>query len=190
MSAFTPRFPHRSVQSGRPNGTTLKHRHGVSLLESIMAITLAVLLMSPVVAILRTSKTIYSGIQTQETTVDGVYGALRHVARQLRTADRVTAVRNQGQRVTILQFVARDGQVCSWRHDRRNRQLHFEKAGVSSLLCRNISRFDVEVFDATGGAPINAGSIRSVRCTVESAFSGSSNETRKSTCTVWIRPAT
>lgn len=163
-------------------------RRGVSLLESVMAITLAALLMSPVVAILRTSQAIYGQIQEQHVRTDGVYGTLRHVRSVLRTAQQVTSVRRQGNRLTILEIVAADGQVCRWRHDRRSGRLMFEKAGQSTLLADRISSFDVAALDAVGRPTTSAGTIRSLRCTASTVAAGSDHANRTSTCTVWLRP--
>jgi len=128
-----------------------------------MAITLAALLMSPVVAILRTSQTLYGQIQEQHERTDGLYGTLRHIRSVLRTAQQVTSVRRQGNRLTILEIVAADGQVCRWRHDRRSGRLLFEKAGESTLLADRISSFDVAALDAVGNPTSSAATIRSLR---------------------------
>ncbi|MCR9202274.1 MAG: hypothetical protein NXI04_26830 [Planctomycetaceae bacterium] len=153
-----------------------------------MAITLAALLMSPVVAILKTSQTLYSQIQEQQIRTDGVYGSLRHIRSVLRTAQQVTSVRRQGNRLTILEIVASDGQVCRWRHDRRSGRLLFEKAGESTLLADRISSFDVAALDAVGQPTNTAGTIQSLRCTASTVAAGSHHANRNSTCTVWLRP--
>lgn len=169
-------------------GVRSQLRRGVSLLEAIMAITLAALLMSPVVAILRTSRVLYGEMQQQHSGADAVYGTLRHVRSQLRTAQRVTSVRRQGQRLTILEIVGSDGQVCRWHHDRRSGRLLFEKAGQSTLLADRISSFDITALDAAGQPATSAGTIQTLRCTASTVAAGSHHATCTSTCSVWLRP--
>lgn len=162
---------------------------GFTLLETIMAISLAALLMSPVVGMLRTCRGLWVQIQDDSVHADSLHSTLRHLSRNLRTAAVVTFVESGSGRSAQLQILDSDGQVCGWKHDARTGEVQFSSANASGLLATNIDELVFEAFDETGRITKDSRLIRMVRCSVTTNLKRTSHATRSATCTVWIRPA-
>ena len=162
---------------------------GFTLLETIMAISLAALLMSPVVGMLRTCRGLWVQVQDDAVHADSLHSTLRHLSRNLRTAAAVTFVESGSGSTTQLHILDSGGQVCGWKHDARTGEIQFSRANVSGLLATNINELVVEAFDETGRRTTDGQLIRMVRCSVTTNLKRSSDAIRSATCTVWIRPA-
>lgn len=164
-------------------------KSGFTLLETIMAVSLAALLMSPVVGMLRTCRGLWVQIQDDTAHADSLHATLRHITRNLRTAESVTFVDSSTVRAAELQFIDSRGQVCGWKHDVQTGQVVFARDKSLGLLAENIDQLKFSAFDESGRPTQDSRLVKMIQCTAVTTVKRSSNATRTATCTVWIRPA-
>lgn len=172
----------------RPGTGSQTSPAGFTLLEAIFALTLSALIMTPVVGILRTSRELWTHIQHDQASTDSAHATLRHISRQLRTAKALTSVSTRSGRITELQFVAADGQVCGWKHDVRSNEVEFSRSGVTGLLAENIEQLTLEGFDSLSKPTTVGSEIQLLKCTATSSQK-STNAKYTASCSIWIRPA-
>ena len=153
-----------------------------------MAISLAALLMSPVIGMLKTCRGLYVQIQDDDSHADSVHATLRHIVRNLRTAKSVTFVGSRKGQSAELQIIDSRGQVCRWKHDVRSGHVFFEQAKISGLLAENIDELKFNAFDELGRPTQDTRLMRMIQCSAVTIQKRSSNATRTATSTVWIRP--
>ncbi len=163
-------------------------RHGLSLLETTMAFSLAALLLTPVVGLLHTTRQVWELSDNHRSRLSSLHGTLRHVSRQLRSAQSVLTLESRPGTPSLLEFRGIDGQVERWTHDPKSGNVMYSKSGRSGILAQHIAQLGFEAFTADGKTPAKTISdIHCLRCTAVVKLKKKNNETRTSECWVWLR---
>lgn len=163
-------------------------RSGFSLLEATMALTLAALLMAPVVGLLQSSREICELADNDRSRTNALHGTLRHLSRRLRSAQSVLLLESERGKPSRLQIRGTDGQVIQWTHDARSGQVTFRDPSGAGMLADNIKELRFEGFTAAGQTAAAPHEIHTVRCTAVVDLKRKNSAVRTSHCMVWIRP--
>ena len=163
-------------------------RSGLSLLEVTMACSLAALLMTSVVGMLHTSRQVWELSDNHSSRINSLHGTLRHVSRELRTAQSLLTLESYAGNPAALEFRDHGGQVQGWIHDPKNETVVCVRNGKPGVLAEHIHslKFEGYAADAKTSARL-ASNIHCVRCTATVKLKKKVNEIRTAECWVWLR---
>ena len=167
---------------------TAADRQGISLIETTMALALTSMLMIPVVGLLQTNRQLWEHTESDRVRLNSVYGTLRHLSRELKTAETVLLLESRSGKRASLQIRTIKGQVLSWTHDARSGQVVFQSGAGTGILSDNIRELKFEGLTSNGKHTTDLASIRTIRCTASTNTKRKNNAISSSECTVWIRP--
>ena len=159
-------------------------RRAFSLLETIAALSLAMLVIMPVVSLLHTTSRIRDSIDNDRFRRTMLHGALRQITRRVREAASLRAINANGPN---LEVVNRVGQSERWEFDPVHRTVTYQHAGRSGILAERIESFEFTGVSASGAATTVPGEVRSIRCEGHVALRRNRNETHTAHCRVALR---
>ena len=123
-------------------------RSGLSLLEVTMACSLAALLMTSVVGMLHTSRQVWELSDNHSSRINSLHGTLRHVSRELRTAQSLLTLESYAGNPAALEFRDHGGQVQGWIHDPKNETVVCVRNGKPGVLAEHIHSLKFEGYAA------------------------------------------
>jgi len=125
-------------------------RRGMSLLELVIATSMLALLMAAVSMILRTSRQAWEAHSGDYTRIEAAHATLRHLVREVRQADAVTAISlatdNSGQ----LGLLMPTGETRLWDHDGPSNTVNFTATAGSGMLANEITGLRLTGYKADG----------------------------------------
>lgn len=135
--ALDERLDRRNVaREGNLMARSKRQRSGFSLLEVVVSLAILAMIMTPVVALLRSSQQVWDDRESDVAVLDGAHAAVRHVVRTTRGARRVESMTPETELAGRLVVRMPDNSRLSW--TRRNNEIYFSDGGPESLLARNI----------------------------------------------------
>ena len=125
-------------------------RRGMSLLELVIATSMLAMVMGAVSMILRTSRQAWEAHAGDYTRVEAAHSTLRHLVREVRQADAVTAISlatdNSGQ----LGLQMPSGETRLWDHDSGTNTVNFTSTAGNGMLANEITGLRLTGFRADG----------------------------------------
>lgn len=164
------------------------NRRGMTLLELVIAAAMMALLLTAVTLVLRTGRQAWEAHEADYTRLEGLHATLRHMVRQVRQADAVTAISAASDNSGALSLAMPDGSTFVWDHDDTT---NFVNCGVTTpdqLLSSNITGLNIVGYKADGvtatTVPVE---IQNVRIAVTVQLPREQNGTRTYSSWAWIR---
>ncbi len=162
------------------------NRQGFSLLELLLAMTLMVSAVTATSVLLRVNYQTWLQYRSENVRHESALGVLRHVVRQTRQCQEVTAISPPASSSGFLQLRMPSGAVLGWDHQAGN--VRFGEGGSTELLGNHITSFTLEGFQADGITPTAVlADIQCVRVTVGYSLPDRAASTRTVSAMAWIR---
>lgn len=161
-------------------------RRGFSLLELLVAVTLLVSTVTAVSVLLRVNYETWLDYQSDNLRNESAVGVLRHIVRQVRQCEEVTAISTSGDNSGTLSLVMPNGSTVVWDHAGSN--VYYGATTANQLLGNHVTglRFVGYQVDGTTATTV-AQDIHCVRVTVSYSLPGRSAPGRTLTASAWLR---
>ncbi|WP_158261397.1 MULTISPECIES: prepilin-type N-terminal cleavage/methylation domain-containing protein [Pirellulaceae] len=165
---------------------TRTNRHGFSLLELLVAVTLLVSAVTAVSVLLRVNYDTWLDYQSDNLRNEAAVGVLRHIVRQVRQCEEVTAISSSGDNSGSLSLLMPDGSTVVWDHAGTN--VYYGTTTANQLLGNNITglRFVGYQVDGTTATTV-AQDVHCVRVTVSYSLPDRATASRTLTTNAWLR---
>jgi prepilin-type N-terminal cleavage/methylation domain-containing protein len=163
-------------------------RHGLSLLEMMVATAIMATLMSSVVVTLRSGYAIWNAQEQDIAIADCANAVLRHFVRELRQATAVTAISAPASTTGTLSFLTAAGATRTWSYDSGQSQVLFNNGTATQVLAPSINELNFIGYEADGVTQTTTvDDIQVVRCTVKVTMTQGGGQTRTLSCRAWLR---
>ena len=160
----------------------------MTLLELVIASAMMALLLTAVTLILRTSRQSWEAHEGDYTRLQELHASLRHIVRQVRQADAVTAISAAGNNSGTLTLLMPDGTTTVWAHDNTAKSILCGVATADQLLANNIQALNFVGYKADGVTPtVVPTEIQNLRISVTVQLPRETNATRTYSSWAWIR---
>ena len=158
---------------------------GLSLLEMMVATAMMATLMTSVVVVMRSGRTVWTAQEADIDRLENGYGVLRHFVQQMRQAESISAISAAGDTTGDLSFFTATGATRSWSHNGAPAQVLFDAGTGNQLLANEINTLTFTGYEADGiTETIVLNDIQAVKCTVQVTLAGA---TRTVSCRAWVR---
>jgi type II secretory pathway component PulJ len=160
----------------------------MTLLELVIASSMMALLLTAVTLLLRTSRQAWEAHAENYTRLEGLHATLRHIVRQVRQADAVTAVSTATDNSGGLTLAMPDGSSVAWDHDGTTNTVKSGITTADQLLANNITGLNIVGYKADGVTPTAVpAEIQSLRIAVTVQLPREQFATRTYSSWAWIR---
>lgn len=161
-------------------------RRGFSLLELLVAATLMATIVTAATVVLRSTQTSWTAHASDQANLDAAYATLRHLTRNLRQAEAITAISTAGDLSGSISALLASGQSVVWDHS--GSQVTYGVGAPTSLLASGVSELSFVGYKADGVTATTApAEVQSVVCTVKVSLQRSSTPTRTISSRIWLR---
>lgn len=165
-----------------------RRRRGMSLLEVVIATSMLAMVMGAVSMILRTSRQAWEAHEADYTRIEAAHATLRHLVREVRQADAVTAISlatdNSGQ----LGLLMPTGVTRLWDHDDSTNTVNFTATSGSGMLAADITGLRLTGLRADGTTPTTvADEVQFLKIDVTIQLPREVNGARVVSSHVWLR---
>lgn len=165
---------------------TRTRRHGFSLLELLVAVTLLVSAVTAVSVLLRVNYDTWLDYQTDNLRHEAAVGVLRHMVRQVRQCEEVTAISSAGDNSGSLSVRMPDGSTVVWDHTGTN--VLYGTTTANQLLGNNITGLTLVGYEVDGTtATTVVPDVHCVRVTVSYSLPNRATASRTLTASAWVR---
>lgn len=159
---------------------------GFSLLELVVTTAMAAVLVTSVSVLLRSTQAAWEGFDSDQARIEAAHAAVRHLTRQLRQAEQVTAISGPADTVGTVTVIMADGSTVVWA--RLGNDVNFGVGAATDLLASDIAGLTFEGFQADGvTATVVPSEIQAVKCTVTVNLDVDTGGTRSLTAWIWMR---
>jgi len=163
-----------------------RKRRALTLLELIVASTLMTMMVTAVGVLLRGSYTVWSLADYDHSVLDSGYATLRHVVRNLRQAEAVSAISAAADNSGGISLLLPSGQTVVYDHS--GSTVNYGVTTASNLLAENIYQLNFVGYKADGvTATTVPAEIQSVKVTVRVNLQREVSPTRTISSWVWLR---
>ena len=160
----------------------------MTLLELIIASSMMALLLTAVTLVLRTSRQAWEAHEGDYTRLEGLHGSLRHIVRQVRQADAVTAISAATDNSGGLSLAMPGGSTIVWDHDGTTSTIKSGVTTADQLLANNITGLNIVGYKADGvTATTVPAEIQSLRIAVTVQLPREQFGTRTYSSWAWVR---
>lgn len=162
---------------------------GLSLLEMIVATTIMAMLMASVVVVVQSGYGVWNAYEQDIDVSENAYGVLRHVVRQLRQAEAITAISTPSDTTGNLSFSTSfpSGSSVTKSWSLSGGQVMFNDGSSDNLLATSINELVFVGYDVDGNQTTNAPDIRRVTCTVQVTLTQGGGTPLTVSTSAWIR---
>lgn len=163
-------------------------RRGMTLLELVIASSMMAVLLTAVTLVLRTSRQAWEAHEGDYTRLEGLHATLRHIVRQVRQADAVTAISAAGDNSGALTLAMPDGSKVAWDHDGATNTVKCGVTTADQLLATSITGLNIVGYKADGvTATAVPSEIQNLKVSVTVQLPREVNATRTYSSWAWIR---
>ncbi len=163
-------------------------RRGMTLLELIIASSMMAVLLTAATLVLRTSRQAWEAHEGDYTRLEGLHATLRHMVRQVRQADAVTAISAAGDNSGALTLAMPDGSTVAWDHDGATSTVRCGVTTADQLLSTNITGLNIVGYKPDGVTATTVPSeIQNLKASVTVQLPRETNATRTYSSWAWIR---
>jgi len=157
----------------------------MSLIEMVAATAIMATVMGSVVVLIGSGYSVWNAYQDDTEINENAYGVLRHVVRQLRQADAISAISAPSDTSGSLSFVDSSGATKSWSHS--GDQVFFNNGSGDQLLGNSIDQLTFVGYDAAGNQTTIPEDIQRVRCTTQVTLTQGGGTPKTVSTSAWIR---
>lgn len=157
----------------------------MSLIEMVAATAIMATVMASVVVLIGSGYSVWNAYQDDIEINENAYGVLRHVVRQLRQADAVTAISAPSDTSGSLSFLDSSGATKSWSHS--GDQVFFNNGSGNQLLAQSIDQLSFVGYDAAGNQTTVPEDIQRVQCAAQVTLTQGGGVPKSASTTAWIR---
>ncbi|MEX2559278.1 MAG: hypothetical protein WD403_05150 [Pirellulales bacterium] len=163
-------------------------RRALTLLELVTATALLATLVTAVAVLLRGAHAAWQGHDKDLARLEAAHATLRHLVRNIRQAQAVSAVSPAGDLSGALSIVMPSGQTYAWDHDDVAERVNFGITTASDLLAEEISELNFVGYRADGTTSTTAvEEIQSIDCQVTVELPRQAGGTRTVITRAWLR---
>ncbi len=163
-------------------------RSGMTLLELVIASAMMATLLTAVTLVLRTGRQAWEAHEADYTRLEGLHATLRHMVRQVRQADAVTAVSAASDNSGALTLSMPDGSIVAWDHDGPTNTVKCGVTTADQLLASNITGLMIVGYKPDGVTATTVPSeIQSLKISATVQLPRETNATRTYSSWAWIR---
>ena len=163
-------------------------RRGMTLLELVIASSMMAVLLTAATVVLRTSRQAWEAHEGDYTRLEGLHATLRHMVRQIRQADAVTAITPAGDNSGALTLAMPDGSTVAWDHDGATSTVRCGVTTADQLLSTNITGLNIVGYKPDGVTATTVPSeIQNLKVSVTVQLPRETNATRTYSSWAWIR---
>lgn len=160
----------------------------MTLLELVIASAMMAMLLTAVTLVLRTGRQAWEAHEGDFIRLEGLHATLRHIVRQVRQADAVTAISLASDNSGALTLAMPDGSAVAWDHDAVTNTVKCGLTAADQLLASNITGLNIVGYKADGVTTTAVPSeIQSLRISVTVQLPRETNATRTYSSWAWIR---
>jgi prepilin-type N-terminal cleavage/methylation domain-containing protein len=165
-----------------------KTRRGMTLLEIMIASAMLATVMTAVAVVVRSSYASWKAHENDVERIEAAHATVRHIVRNLRQADSVTAITAKTATAGSLTVLMTDGTTLTWARNSSTNEVNHTINSVESLLSENITELSFIGYeqDATTETT-TVGDIHAIKCTAKVVLPVESGGDRTVSCWVWIR---
>jgi Tfp pilus assembly protein PilW len=157
----------------------------MSMVELIAATAVMAVLMTSVVVLVRSSYGVWNAYEQDLDINENAYGVLRHIVRQLRQADAITAISDPSDDSGGLSYSTAAGTARSWSHN--GGQVFYNNGAGDQLLGQSIDKLTFVGYDAAGNQTTTPEDIHRVKCTAQVTLAQGTGTPKTVSVTAWIR---
>lgn len=163
-------------------------RRGMSLLELVIATSMLAMVMGAVSMILRTSRQAWEAHTGDYTRVEAAHATLRHLVREVRQADAVTAISPATDNSGQLGLLMPTGVTRLWDHDAPTNTVNFTATSGNGMLASEITGLRLTGYEADGITTTTvADDVQFLKIDVTVQLPREVNGTRVVSSYVWVR---
>jgi hypothetical protein len=123
---------------------------------------------------------------SDQSRLDAAYATLRHITRQVRQAEVVTAISSPADNSGSLSVVFADGGTIVWDHS--GTDVYYGVATPTSLLATGVTSLSFVGYEADGvTTTTDVANVHSILCTVTVPLEQSATPARSLSVRVWLR---
>ena len=160
----------------------------MTLLELVIASSMMAVLLTAATVVLRTSRQAWEAHEGDYTRLEGLHATLRHMVRQVRQADAVTAISAAGDNSGALTLAMPDGSTVAWDHDGATSTVRCGVTTADQLLSTNITGLNIVGYKPDGVTATTVPSeIQNLKVSVTVQLPRETNATRTYSSWAWIR---
>jgi hypothetical protein len=160
----------------------------MSLLELVIATSMLAMVLTAVMVVLRTGRQAWEAHEADFTRIESAHATLRHLVREVRQADAVTAISAAADASGSLALAMPDGSVKAWDHDAGSDCVNHGLTTATELLAPNITALRFVGYEADGvTATTVPGDIQAVEIEVTVQLPVETNGTRVVHSWAWLR---
>jgi len=160
----------------------------MSLLELVIATSMLAMLMAAVSMILRTSRQAWEAHEGDYAKVEAAHATLRHLVREVRQADAVTAISLASDNTGQLGLLMPTGVTRLWDHDDATNTVNYTATSGSGLLATEITGLRFTGYKADGTTATTVpGEVQFLKIDVSIQLPRETNGARTVSSYVWVR---
>jgi hypothetical protein len=110
----------------------------MTMLELVIASSMLAMVLATVGVVMRTGRQAWEAHSADYTRVEAAHATVRHIVRQVRQADEVTAITPNTDNSGRLALLLQDGSTVVWDHDSATNVVNYGVTTPSSLLAPDI----------------------------------------------------
>jgi type II secretory pathway pseudopilin PulG len=174
----------------KPKGSNSirRARAGMTLLELVIASAMMATLLTAVTLVLRSGRQSWEAHEADYTRLEGLHATLRHMVRQVRQADAVTAISAASDNSGALTLLMPDGTKMAWDHDGVTNTMKCGVTTADQLLASNITALNIVGYKPDGvTATVVPSEIQNLKISVSVQLPRDTNATRTYSSWAWIR---
>ena len=174
----------------KPKGSNSKqlNRRGMTLLELVIASAMMATLLTAVTLVLRSGRQAWEAHEADYTRLEALHATLRHIVRQVRQADAVTAISAASDNSGALTLLMPDGSKFAWDHDATTSTMKCGVTTADQLLANNITGLTVVGYKPDGVTATTVPTeIQCLKISVTVQLPRETNATRTYSSWAWIR---
>lgn len=161
-------------------------RKGFSLLELLVSVTLLVSMVTAVSVLLRVNYDTWLDYRSDNLQHESAIGVLRHIVREVRQCEEVTAISSSGDNSGSLAIQMPSGNLVVWDHNGTN--VLYGITSASQLLGNHITGLNFIGYERDGVTTTTVPQdIQCVQITISYTMPGRATSARSLTSKVWVR---
>jgi hypothetical protein len=160
----------------------------MSLLELVIATSMLAMLLTAVMVVLRTGRQAWEAHEADFTRIESAHATLRHIVREVRQADAVTAISAAADTSGRLALAMPDGSVKVWEHDAGTNQVNHGLTTATELLAPNITGLRFVGYETDGATATTVpNDVQALEIEVTVQLPVETNGTRVVHSWAWVR---
>lgn len=171
-----------------PTRNRSRRRHGLTLLELIIASSMLAMLLGSVSVVIRAGRASWTAHEADYHRIEAAHSVVRHIVRQIRAAEAVTEVTVDTNNSGRLGLRMPNGDTVVWAHDSEDNAVNYGVSSPDNILATEITGLRFRGMRADGvSAATSAADVQCVQIEVTIQLPREANGQRIVTSWAWVR---